>query len=100
MKKNFILFFLLTISFGLAAQDKSKITNKSQFILIIRSKIDFTAFTKEAIQTNIEHWQTYMGNLAQGGKLAVGYRPGNDGETISSPDKNVKNGSYKANGET
>lgn len=67
-------------------------------MLIIRSKVNARP-SAEAIQANIKHWQTYMGDLAKSGKLANGYRPGNNGETVSGTTKNTTKGFYSANGE-
>jgi len=69
-----------------------------QFILIICSKANARP-SQESIQTNIKHWQAYMGDLAKNGKIASGYRPANDGETISGSNKTSTKGFYTANGE-
>jgi hypothetical protein len=98
MKRNFILMALLMLGGGLFAQDKPKETPKPQFILIIRSKTDYSNISKDVIKTNITHWQAYMGNLAQAGKIVSGYRPGADGVTIGA-DKNTNNSPYRANSE-
>jgi hypothetical protein len=99
MKKYFILSLLSALSYGVSAQDNQKEKPKQQFIFIIRSKADYTSFPKDSIQSNIKHWEAYMGNLVRTGKIAGGYRPGNEGETISGPGRASKKAFYAANGE-
>ena len=92
MLKSLFTLGICLLSFALFAQ------TKTQFILIVRSKTNARPST-EAIQTNIKHWQAYMGELAKSGKLASGYRPGNEGETISGTNKTITKGPYTANDE-
>jgi len=99
MKKYFILTLLSLLSSCLFAQDNQNEKPKQQFIFIIRSKTDYTSFPADSIQKNIKYWEAYMGGLARTGKIAGGYRPGNEGETISAPGKDIKKGLYTANGE-
>ena len=70
----------------------------NQYILIVRSKAHITA-SAEAIKTNIEHWQAYMGELGRNGKITGGYRLPVNGVTISGKDKEEKPTSYIANDE-
>jgi hypothetical protein len=92
MKKT-ITTILCLFSLVSLAQQKPQ-----QFILIIRSKADAKP-TAAAIQTNIKHWQDYMGDLGKNGKIAGGYRPANEGVTISGPEKNAKATPYTVGGE-
>lgn len=97
MKFSFLTTFLLFISsVALFAQEQKP--NQKQFILIIRSKSDVKV-SKEKISANIMHWQEYMVDLGKHGKIAGGYRPSSEGETIYSPDKVVRKKPYIANGE-
>ena len=99
MKKILLSLILLSGCINLFAQDKPKEVNKAQYILIIRSKTDYSNISKDSIQTNIKHWQAYMGGLVNNGNIVGGYRPGNDGITITSPGKNVNKGAYTVNDE-
>jgi hypothetical protein len=99
MKKLLLLFVAISFCLSAFAQGTDKTASKSQYILIIRFKADFVPPSKAAIDSNIKHWQVFMGNLAKNGKIAAGYRPGNDGQTISGTNKLVKNGAYIANDE-
>ena len=91
--KYLIALVICFSSITLFAQQK-----QAQFLLIIRSKADVKA-SAEAIQTNIKHWQEFMGDLGKNGKIAGGYRPANDGATISGTAKTIKPNAYIANGE-
>lgn len=91
--KHLLTITFCLFSFGLLAQQK-----QNQFILIIRSKADVKA-SADVIQTNIKHWQDFMGGLAKNGNIAGGYRPSNDGVTISGLNKTVTESPYVANGE-
>jgi len=93
MMKYLLSAFICFFSLNLSAQQK-----ENQYLLIIRSKADVNA-SKEAIELNIKHWQAYMGNLAKNGKIAGGYRPGNDGVVISGANKTATENPYIANGE-
>lgn len=92
------LFVIAITLISCTAFAQTPAAKQNQFILIIRSKADFKP-SAEAIQTNVKHWQEFMGNLAKDGKIAGGYRPGNDGETISGTGKTMKSGAYVANGD-
>ena len=87
MKKVLLFCLLLTGSLNLFAQDKPAAASKTQFILIIRSKTDFSGFSKDSIQSNIKHWMAYMGNLGRAGKIAGGYHLGTGGIMINDPAK-------------
>jgi hypothetical protein len=96
--------FLLTaticiLSFTTFAQDSVAPKKQAQYMLIIRSRADLKP-TKEQIETNIKHWQEYMGTLAKEGKITGGYRPGTEGETLSGTEKIVNKGAYTANNES
>ncbi len=80
------------ISFGQNTTDK-------QFLLIFRFKTNFAPPSQDAVKENIKHWQEYMGNLGKSGKLVSGYRPSNDGETITGTAKISQKGAYVANNE-
>jgi len=95
MKKLLLFGLLLFAGFNLSAQQKVK----SQFLLIIRFKSDFKPASDDVVKTNIKHWQDYMGNLAQSGSLVSGYRPTDQGLTISGTDKKVNPTPYVANNE-
>lgn len=58
--------------------------------MIVRFKTTFKPSSKEEIQDNIKKWREYMGNLAQSGDLVAGYRPTNEGSTISGKGKSSK----------
>ncbi|KIO77735.1 hypothetical protein TH53_07310 [Pedobacter lusitanus] len=95
--------FLLTtaaclLSLSIFAQDQTQPKKQIQYLLIIRSKVDAKP-AQDKIQTNIKHWQEYMGTLAKEGKIAGGYRPGTEGTTWSGTEKTISNGAYTANNE-
>jgi hypothetical protein len=99
MKIKIFLLAFISLTFAcLFAWGQSSSSSKSQFMLIIRSQAD-PKFSPEVISANIKHWQEYMGGLGQNGQLAGGYRPGNEGETISGAAKTAKKGWYEANGQ-
>ncbi len=99
MKKIILLTLLLFAGTALFAQDQAKAPTQSQYIFVIRYNIAAPQPSTEAMQANIKKWMEYMGNLAKNGNIVSGYRPTNDGETISGTDKTVKKGAYVANGE-
>src|ERR1700749_943966 len=99
MKKLLIITAFFAVTGSAFAQNKPTTPAQMQFIFIIRSKTDLSAYSSEAIQTNIKHWQAYMGKLAQGGKIAGGYHPASEGDLFGS-NKQVKSGAYVANGES
>jgi hypothetical protein len=95
MKKYFLLIALLFASITLFAQNKVK----TQYMLIVRFKTDFKPASDVAVKANIKHWQDYMGNLVQSGSLVAGYRPANEGLTMSGTKKDLKPIPYVADGE-
>jgi hypothetical protein len=86
MKKFLLLAIVLFASATLFAQEKAK----SQYLMIVRFKTNFKPSSNEELQNNIKKWQEYMGNLAQSGDLVAGYRPTNEGATISGKEKSIK----------
>lgn len=95
MKKYFLVALFLFAATALFAQQKVK----SPFLLIVRFKADFKPASDDAVKTNIQHWQEYMINLGKSGALVAGYRPANEGLTISGTNKELKSSSYIANNE-
>jgi len=93
MKKLILLTAFLFAGSCLFAQEKAKL----QYLMIVRFKTNFKPSSNEEIQNNIKKWQEYMGNLAQSGDLVAGYRPTNEGATISGKDKSTKPIPYVAN---
>jgi len=93
MKKLILLTAFLFAGTALLAQEKVK----AQYLMIIRFKTNFKPSSNEEIQNNIKKWQEYMGNLAQSGDLVAGYRPTNQGATISGKEKSTKPIPYVAN---
>src|SRR5437588_6548956 len=94
MKKYLILSVILVSLVSFAFAQKAANTRKSQFLFIIRYNTNFKPASKEAVQSNIKKWQDYMDSLAKSGNLAGGYRPDNDGVTISGTGKSVKSTPY------
>jgi hypothetical protein len=97
MKKLIILSLLLFAGCVAFAQAPAK--TKSQFLMIVRFKADFKAPSDDAVKSNIQKWQEYMGNLAKSGDLVAGYRPADDGLVISGTEKTLKPNAYVANDE-
>lgn len=94
MKKIILLLLLVTISSGLFAQaDTTK-----EFILIVRYNPKMPQPTKEAITENIQHWDEFMGDLAQKKEIVAGYRPTPEGMVISR--EGSKEGAYYSNNES
>ena len=91
--------YLITVSFIFLSIVAFAQQKQGQYLLIIRSKVSIDA-SKEVIQSNIDHWTTWMTGLGTSGKLAGGYRPGNDGLTLTGKEHDLKKGTYTANGET
>lgn len=94
--KKYLFFCLLLAgtSHAFAQTDSSK-----QFMLIIRYKQPATPFSQQTLQTNIQHWNVYMGNLGKNGKIVQGFRPVQEGVTISGAQKTTVNTAYNSNGE-
>ena len=95
IKKFCLIAAICCLSASLFAQQKSGTEKSMQFRLIIRSNTS-TPLNKAIIDTNIKHWQNYMGGLARNGKIAGGYRPEKDGEVLTGIN-NITTGAYKAN---
>lgn len=95
MRKFILLSIFLLAGCTLFAQQKVK----SQYLFIIRFKADFKPASEEAVKNNIRHWQDYMTDLAKSGTLVIGYRPANDGLTISGTTKVLKSEPYTAGNE-
>lgn len=93
MKKLILLMAFVFAGACLFAQEKAK----PQFLMIVRFRTDFKPSSNEEIQNNIKKWREYMGNLAQSGDLVAGYRPTNEGATISGKEKSIKPIPYVAN---
>jgi hypothetical protein len=81
------------------SQTNNNATSKPAFLLIFRFKSNFVPSSQEAVQTNIKHWQEYMSNLGQSGKLVSGFRPSNQGKTITGTKKITQEGVYISNNE-
>jgi hypothetical protein len=99
MKKSALLIIVVLAGFVTSFGQSSNNLSKQQYIIIFRFKSNFVARSQEEVQTNIKHWQEYMSNLGQSGKLVSGFRPTNEGRTISGTDKIVKQEAYIANNE-
>ncbi len=100
MKKIIFLTMLSCASLAtLVAQTKNG-SSKQQYLLIFRFKSNVVPSSQEAVQTNIKHWREYMGNLGQTGKLVAGFRPANEGKTITGSGKTIKEGAYIVNNES
>jgi hypothetical protein len=65
-----------------------------QYLFIIRYNTAAPRLPDEAIKTNIQHWGSWIGQLAQTGKLVTAYRPGNGGQTISGTTKTTQDRPY------
>jgi hypothetical protein len=98
MKKYILLIALVAFVASAFAQQAAS-SGKSQFLFIIRYNTNFKPASKEAVQNNIKKWQDYMGGLVKSGNLAGGYRPDNDGVTISGTTKSAKSTPYMSDGE-
>ena len=80
----------------LPAQSKTN-SSMQEYLLIFRFKSNFVPPSQDSLQANIRRWQDYMTNLAQSGKLVSGFRPSNEGKTISGSGKQTRDGVYIAN---
>jgi len=100
MKKLIFLSALVCSGVTILFAQSGNSPSKQQYLLIFRFKSNFTPASQEAVQANIKHWQEYMGNLGQSGKLVSGFRPTNEGKTITGTDKTIKEGAYIANNES
>lgn len=65
-----------------------------QFLLIVRYKTNTPSPSPDAMKTIGAHWGAFLGQLAQSGKLVIGYRPGTEGKTISGSTKTIRQGAY------
>jgi len=99
MKKYIILSIVFMSLVSSAFAQQAATLAKSQFLFIIRYNTNFKPASKEAVQNNIKKWQDYMGGLAKSGSLVNGYRPDNDGVTISGTGKSAKSTPYMSEGE-
>jgi hypothetical protein len=100
MQKNIILTCLFCLglfwAFGKGAKDSG---SSKQYMLIFRFRSDFVPPSPDSIKANIKQWQDYMASLKKTKKLVTGFRPGNDGETITGSSKTENKGVYIANNE-
>ena len=99
MKKLLILAALTCLIVTTSFSQTSSNQSKHQYLLIFRFKSNFTPQSQDAVQDNIRHWQEYMGNLGKMGILASGFRPTNEGRTITGTNKKIKDGAYIVNNE-
>jgi hypothetical protein len=99
MKKYTLLLIILVALISSAFAQQAASPAESQFLFIIRFNTSFKPASKEVVQNNIKKWQEYMGGLAKSGNLAGGYRPDNDGLTISGTGKSFKSTPYMSDGE-
>ena len=93
MKKIYLVAALACLGYGVFAQQKTGDTTR-QFLLIVRYKSDMKMPDADALKTNGQHWGSFIGGLAQSGKLVSGYRPANEGRTITGAAKTTKEGVY------
>ncbi|HWB27656.1 MAG TPA: YciI family protein [Chitinophagaceae bacterium] len=99
MKRSILLVALLCLSTIMSfGQAKTGPTDK-QYILIFRFKANFLPPSQDSVQVNIRHWQEYMGDLGKSGRLVSGFRPSNEGETITGTARTLQKGAYIANNE-
>lgn len=98
MKKGFFLIALIFSAHCLFAQ-KNPTDSLRNFLLIIRYKSDTNKPDTEKLKSNIQHWDVFIGELAQNGKLVNGYRPAAEGRTITGSAKTLKNAAYTKDGE-
>jgi hypothetical protein len=81
MKKMILLAALVCAGTSLFAHGRAGVPGDSarQFLLIVRNKVGTPQPTQEELKTIGAHWGAFIGELAQSGKLVMGYRPGKDG---------------------
>lgn len=96
MKKLFILLVLALTSATLYARPLTgqPADSTHQYLFIVRYNTTTPRLSDDAMKSNIQHWGSWIGQLAQAGKLVTAYRPGNDGQTISGTAKTAKDGPY------
>ncbi|HMH32783.1 MAG TPA: YciI family protein [Puia sp.] len=99
MKKSILLLALACISIVLLSAQTNSNSAKQQYLIVFRFKSNFLPPSQDVLQVNIKHWQEYMGSLAKAGNLVSGFRPVNEGKTITGSGKTIKEGSYIANNE-
>ncbi|OCX53333.1 hypothetical protein BEL04_03250 [Mucilaginibacter sp. PPCGB 2223] len=87
------------LAIGSFAQNAPAKTATRQFMLIVRFRSDFVPPAGDTIAKNIKAWQDYMGELGKAGKIVSGFRPANNGETISGTTQTTKPSPYIANNE-
>jgi len=93
MKRIYLLAALACLGCDVFAQQKTG-DSARQFLLIIRYKSDMKMPDAEALKANGQHWGNFIGGLAQSGKLVTGFRPANEGKTITGAAKITKDGVY------
>lgn len=99
MKRNvFLVAFICLTTVVSFSQAVSKAAS-NQYLLIFRFKANFVPPSQDSVQANIRHWQEYMGDLGKNGQLVSGFRPSNEGETITGTSKTLQKGVYVANNE-
>jgi hypothetical protein len=99
MEKIVLLAAFICLGTGMSFGQANSSSTDKQFLLIFRFKSNFIPPSQDSVQANIRHWQEYMGQLGKTGKLVSGFRPSNEGETITGKAKTEKKGTYIANNE-
>ena len=99
MKKFILSFMFVSLVAANAFSQTNSNTSKTEYLLIFRFKSNFVPPSQDAVQANIKYWQEYMSNLGQSGKLVNGFRPTNQGRTITGTNKTMQEGVYIANNE-
>ncbi|MBV8253400.1 MAG: hypothetical protein JO154_12400 [Chitinophaga sp.] len=99
MKRGIFLVAFICLCTLMSFGQTANSTTDKQYLLIFRFKSNFMPPSQEAVKNNIKSWQEYMGNLGKSGKLVSGFRPSNEGETISGTAKTSQKGPYVANNE-
>ena len=96
MKKLVILLVTALTGATLSARSLASQPADSihQYLLIVRYNSAAAKLPDDAMNTNIQHWGAWIGQLAQTGKLVAAYRPANGGQTISGTAKTAKDGPY------
>ena len=65
-----------------------------QYMLIVRYDLTAPAPNAELIQSNAQHWGTYIKDLSASGKLVMALRPEDKGRTVTGKDKAVQEAAY------
>jgi len=79
MKRIYLVAVLACLGCGVFAQQKNGDTAR-QFLLIVRYKSDMKMPDAEALKANGQHWGSFIGGLAQSGKLVSGVPAGEWGK--------------------